>query len=109
MFRYLEERQKAKNAEENRVRVYTDIAITLWYKVGYEDVLSYKKSKMETQSECFMLNRWGNNNLIYGPIKALTSEEDKKKFKQVAEAELRDKGYGDLKVHIYPGNIIVSK
>lgn len=108
MLKYLEEKQKAQELQEQRVRVYNDIAILLWYKVAYDDVLSYKKAKMEEQQEPFSLYRWGNNNLIFGPIKALTRDEDKNKFIKVAQAELRDRGYGGRKVSVYPDAIIVS-
>lgn len=108
MFKYLEEKQKAQNAQEQRVRVYNDIACLLWYKVAYDDVLSYKKAKLEEQQEPFRVFQWGDHNLIYGPIKALTSAEDREKFIKVAQAELRDRGYGSMKVSVYPDAIIVS-
>ena len=108
MFKYLEEKQKAQNAQEQRVRVYNDIALLLWYVVAYDDVLSYKKSKMDAQQEPFRVFQWGDHNLLYGPIKALTSDEDKAKFIKVAQAELRDRGYGAMKVSVYPDAIIVS-
>lgn len=108
MFKYLEEKQKAQELQEQRVRVYNDIAILLWYVVAYDDVLSYKKAKMEEQQEPFRIFQWGNHSLIFGPIKALTSADDKEKFIKVAQAELRDRGYGAMKVSVYPDAIIVS-
>ena len=108
MFKYLEEKQKAQNAQEQRVRVYNDIAILLWYVVAYDDVLSYKRVKMKEQQEPFRVFQWGDHNLLYGPIKALTSDEDKAKFIKVAQAELRDRGYGAMKVSVYPDAVIVS-
>ena len=108
MFKYLEEKQKAQNAQEQRVRMYNDIAILLWYTVAYDDVLSYKRSKLEEQQEPFRIFQWGNHSLIFGPIKALTRDDDKAKFCKVAQAELRDRGYGALKVSVYADAIIVS-
>lgn len=108
MFKYLSEKQRAQSAQEHRMRVYNDIACLLWYKVAYDDVLSYKKAKLEEQHESFRVFQWGDHNLIYGPIKALTSAEDRDKFCKVAQAELRDRGYGAMKVSVYPDAIIVS-
>ena len=107
-FKYLEEKQRAKNLQEQRVRVYNDIACLLWYKVAYDDVLSYKAAKMDEQQEPFRIFQWGDKNLIFGPIKALVSAKDKEQFCKVAQAELRDRGYGKLKVSVYPDAIIVS-
>lgn len=108
MFKYLEEKRKAQELQEQRVRIYNDIAVILWYKVAYDDVLSYKKAKLEEQHEPFRVFQWGDHNLIFGPIKALTSADDKAKFCKVAQAELRDRGYGAMKVFVYPDAIIVS-
>ena len=106
--KYLEDKQKAQELQEQRVRVYNDVACLLWYKVAYDDVLSYKKAKLEEQKEPFRVFQWGDHNLIFGPIKALTSADDKEKFCKVAQAELRDRGYGAMKVSVYPDAIIVS-
>lgn len=105
----LEKRMLDKQGKDELIRNYKDIAIILWYDVLYDDILAYKKEKMETQNEPFLIYQWGNNNLIYGPVKALTSREDKEKFERVATAELKDRGYKNLKVKAYPDSIIVSR
>ena len=109
MLRYFEEKQRAQELQEQRVRVYNDISCILWYKVAYDDVLAYKRKKMYEQQEPFRIYNWGERNLIYGPIKALTSIEDQEKFVKVAEAELRDHGYSGMQVAVYPDAIIVTK
>lgn len=108
-FDYLTAKKEAELANEKRVRVYNDIAVLLWYKILYDDVLAYKKQKMEEQQEPFCIYRWGDNNLIFGRVKALVSQADTDKFIKTAEAELRDRGYGDLAVKVYPDAIIVTR
>lgn len=109
MFKYLEMKQRAQNEKEQRLRNYNDIAILLWYKVAYDDVLAYKRKKMYEQQEPFRIYNWGERNLIYGPIKALTSAEDRETFVKTAEAELLDHGYFGMQVAVYPDAIIVTK
>lgn len=99
---------RAKEADKQRRRNYVDIGCCLWYDVAYNSVLSYKKEKMDQQKEPFSIYQWGNKYLVFGPIKALVSEEDKKQFIKTAEAELRDKGYIGLKVSVNPDAVIVS-
>ena len=108
IIQYLDNKLKEKQAADFKLRMYNDIAMLLWYKVAYDDVLSYKRTKMNDQSEPFRIYQWGDHNLIYGPIKALTSDEDKRKFVNTAQAELRDRGYKGLKVSVYPDCVIVS-
>lgn len=109
MFEFLAMKQRAQNAKEQRLRNYNDIACILWYKVAYDDVLAYKQKKMSEQREPFRIYDWGEHNLIYGPIKALTSAEDRERFVKTAEAELRDHGYSGMQVAVYPDAIIVTK
>lgn len=111
---YLERKRKQKEYEllqeerrEARMRLYNDVAFLLWYKVAYDDVLVHKRLKMEDQREPFMIYQWGEKNLIFGPIKALTTNEDKEKFMKTAQAELRDWGM-KCKVRVYPDRIVVS-
>lgn len=106
---YLENKRKNEQVQQNLVRIYNDIAILLWYKVLYDDILIHKRDKMDNQNEAFRIFQWGNRNMIFGPVKALTLEEDKKKFIKTAQAELRDCGYGNLKVSVYPDSIIISR
>lgn len=108
LIEYLNKKLMEKQAADYRLRMYNDIAVLLWFRVAYDDVLSYKKEKMNDQNEPFRIYQWGDRNLIYGPIKALTSDEDKRKFVNTAQAELRDRGYKGMKVSVHPDCIIVS-
>lgn len=103
------EKRKEELANADRIRTYNDIAILLWYKVLYDDVLSYKRKKMDEQQEPFRIFQWGNYNYIYGKVKALVSQTDTDKFIKTAEAELRDRGYGDFSVKVYPDAIVVTQ
>lgn len=105
----VEKKMQDRQSAEERLRNYNDIAVILWYHVLYDDVLSYKKAKMDSQNEPFRIYSWGNNHLIYGPVKALTSREEKEKFERVATAELRDRGYNNLKVKAYSDAVIVER
>jgi hypothetical protein len=109
MFKYLEMRQRAQMEQDNRVRVYNDVAVILWYVVAHDSVLSYKSAKMDEQREPFRVYQWGNKCMIFGPIKALTSETDKEKFVKQAEAELRDRGFERLRVGVYRDAVIVRQ
>ena len=64
---------------------------------------------MDEQQEPFRAFQWGNNNYMYGKVKALVSQTDTDKFIKTAEAELRDRGYGDFTVRVYPDAIIVTR
>lgn len=94
--------------QERRNRLYFDVACLLWYKVLYEDVLAYKSKKMLEQLEPFLLWQMGDRFMRFGVVKALTKQEDITKFEKVAQAELRDLGFGKLKVRAYPDGIVVS-
>lgn len=111
----LEEFFAAKKAEIEanekhwqETKEYNDIAYLLWCKVAYNDVLKYKRPKMDEQKELFPIYRWGNKTMMFGPIKALTSAEDREKFIQTAQAELRDEGYASAKVAVYPTGVVVE-
>lgn len=115
LFEYLEarqkadeERRKAEEAEKNRFLIYNDIAFLLWYEILYNDILKYKREAMDTQQMPFRLYDWGNKAMRFGPVAALTSAEDIEKFEKRAKAVLKDKGFGNFKVKVYPDSVVVG-
>ena len=100
---------RAREAYELRCRNYNDIGYILWYEVAIGNVLKYKADKVQMQQEPFFVYKWGQNVLMYGPIKGLTRADDKENFIKTAQAELRDCGYSSLKVKVYPDAVIVSR
>lgn len=108
LFKYLENKQKEERMNAQRIRIYNDIANVLWYAVLYDDVLHYKREQMDGQKTPFRKYVMGNTSLNYGPVVALTSQEDVNKFERVATAQLRHLGYGKVRVKAYPEEIVVT-
>lgn len=106
---YLEQKHQEEIKQAERVRFYNDVACVLWFDILYNNILSYKKEKMDDQREPFRIYQWGNHHLIFGTVKALNADADIKRFIKVAEAELRDKNYGNFKVQVFRDAIIVTQ
>lgn len=105
---YFEKKQVAQIKQANLNRQYYDVARVLWYDVGYDNILKYKRAKMDIQRELFLTYTMGNRTFRYGPISALTGVEDRRMFSREAEAEIRDILGVTCKVSVYNDAVIVK-
>lgn len=108
VLQYFQSKQIAKMKEADLNRKYYDIGRVLWYDVAYGNVLKYKREKMDVQNEPFFNYTIGNKTFTYGPIMALTLEEDRKIFAREAEAEIRDLFKVKCKVTAYNDCVVVE-
>ena len=108
LFDYLEKKQKEEQLNNNRVKIYNDIACLLWYQLLYDDILKHKREQMDIQQNPFRIYDFGHKSMRFGGVSALTSSEDLEKVEKRAKALLKDKGYGNFKVKVYPDAIVLS-
>lgn len=105
---YLQSRENARLCEQNKLRLYEEVARILWFDVAYCDVCETKRHKMDSQLVPFRREDGiGSASFLYNGIKALSSTEERQRFASVATRELRDKGY-KCRVAVFPDAIRVD-